>query len=127
MFLRTALVPPVTSPDPANAAEASSDVVVAGQDRHRPRPGAVHLHDHPAGAADHVACRGRARRSAPARPAPAPRQTSPAARIRRGTAGCASASARYPAISAGLYGALARSRGSAASAGRQRRDHAAGR
>ena len=58
-----------------------------------------------------------ARRSAPARPAPAPRQTSPVARIRRDSVGCASASARYPAISAGLYGALARSRGSGASAG----------
>jgi len=50
-------------------------------------------------------------------PAPAPRQTSPAARIRRPVAGCASASAKKPSISAGLYGALARSRGSGTSAG----------
>jgi hypothetical protein len=57
------------------------------------------------------------RRSAPASPAPAPRQTSPAARIRREAVGWAPASARYPAISAGLYGFLARSRGSGASAG----------
>ena len=49
--------------------------------------------------------------------APALRQTSPAARIRRPAAGCASASARYPPISAALYGALARSRGSGRSAG----------
>ena len=57
------------------------------------------------------------RRSPRISPAPAPRQTSPAARIRRPVAGCASASARYPPISAGLYGALARSRGSGRSAG----------
>ena len=47
-----------------------------------------------------------ARRSPQISPAPAPRQTSPAARIRRESAGCASASARKPAISAGLYGLL---------------------
>jgi len=28
--------------------------VVAGKDRHRPRPGAAHVHDDPAGAAGHV-------------------------------------------------------------------------
>ena len=50
-------------------------------------------------------------------PAPAPGQTRAAARIRRAAAGWASASARNPAISAGVYGALARSRGSGASAG----------
>jgi hypothetical protein len=93
MFLRTALVPPVTSAGPANSAEASR------MSWYRARTGTA---------------RGRApqtstitpperqitslpltpRRSAPVRPAPAPRQTSPAARIRRDIAGCASASAR---------------------------------
>ena len=57
------------------------------------------------------------RRSPRISPAPAPRQTSPAARIRRPIVGCASASARKPAISAGLYGFLARSLGSGISAG----------
>ena len=42
------------------------------------------------------------RRSARIRPAPAPRATSPAARIRRSAVGWASASARKPLISAGL-------------------------
>ena len=52
------------------------------------------------------------RRSPRISPAPAPRQTSPAARIRRAAVGCASASARNPAISAAEYGCFARSRGS---------------
>jgi hypothetical protein len=93
MFLRTALAPPVTSPDPANSAEVSR------MSWYRDRAGTA---------------RGRAlrtstmtpperqitslprtpRRSAPVSPAPAPRQTSPAARIRRDSVGCASASAR---------------------------------
>ena len=38
-------------------------------------------------------------------------------RIRRSAVGWAPAKARYPSISAGLYGALARSRGSGTSAG----------
>ena len=57
------------------------------------------------------------RRSERISPAPAPRQTSAVARIRRGRVGWASASARNPAICDGVYGALARSRGSGTSAG----------
>jgi len=57
------------------------------------------------------------RRSARISPVPAPRQTRPAARARRADVGWASASARNPAISAAVYGALARSRASGASAG----------
>jgi hypothetical protein len=51
------------------------------------------------------------RRSARISPAPAPRQTSAAPRIRLSQVGCAFASARYPLISAAAYGGLARSRG----------------
>jgi hypothetical protein len=45
---------------------------------------------------------GRGRQAQETGAAPAPRQTSPAARIRRSAAGWASASARNPAISARL-------------------------
>jgi hypothetical protein len=57
------------------------------------------------------------RRSPRISPAPAPRQMSPAARIRRSAVGWASASARNPLISAGLQGFSGRSRGSGRSAG----------
>ena len=50
MLCRPGSVPPVTSL-PANAAAASSRLVVAGQHRHRPRPGAADGHDDAAGPA----------------------------------------------------------------------------
>ena len=75
--------------------------MVAGQDRNRPRAPPGNLHDHAAGAAQHVAAAHRAQVSAD-QPGAGARQTSPAARIRRSAVGCASASARKPPISAAL-------------------------
>ncbi len=90
--------------------------MVAGQHRHEARTAAAHLHHDAAGAGDDVGAAGlpQAERISPA---PAPRHTRAAARIRRAAVGWASASARNPAISAAVYGALARSRGSGRSAG----------
>ena len=54
MFRRPGSAPPQTGAVPAKRAAASSRLVVAGQDRHRPGPGAAHGDDHAAGPADHV-------------------------------------------------------------------------
>ena len=75
--------------------------MVAGQYRYCPRPGAADIDEHPAGAANDVGAADAAQ-VRPGQPGPGARQTSPAARIRRDTVGCASASARNAAISAGL-------------------------
>jgi hypothetical protein len=116
MFRRAGSAPPQTGAVPAKRAAASSRPWYrdrTGTVRGRaPRTATITPPDRQITSVPRTA-----RRSPRISPAPAPRQTSPAARIRREAAGCASASARNPAISAGLYGCLARSRGSAASCG----------
>ena len=75
--------------------------MVAGQDGHCPRPGAADLDDHPARAADHVgaadAAQVRAGQAGPGAQADQPGRAHPPRRR-----GLSVASARKPAISAGL-------------------------
>ena len=98
--------PAADQPGPGEPGRGQQPGVVAGQHRHRARPGAAHG-DHDTPPDRHATSVPRtSRRSPRISPAPAPRQTSPAARIRRPVVGWASASARYPPISAGLYGCL---------------------
>ena len=87
MFRRPGSVPPVTRPVPANARRGQQPVVVAGQHRHRPRPGAAHLPRSRRRTGRSTSLPRTSRRSARISPAPAPRQTSPAARIRRARGG----------------------------------------
>ena len=54
MFRRPGSAPPQISPVPANRRGGQQPGVVAGQHRHRARPGAAHGHDHAAGPARHV-------------------------------------------------------------------------
>ena len=54
MFRRPGSVPPQTSAVPAKRRRGQQPVVVAGQHRHRPGPGAADGDDHPAGPAGHV-------------------------------------------------------------------------
>ena len=86
--------PAGNQPGPGELRRGEQDVVVAGQDRHHPGPGPVaDLDDHPAGAAGHVGAADAAQ-VRPGQAVPAPRATSPAARIRRAGVGWAPASAR---------------------------------
>ena len=101
MFRRPGSVAAGDQPGPGERRRGQQPVVVAGQHRHRPRPGAADGHDHPAGAADHVGAAHGAQVGAD-QPGAGAQADQPAARIRRDGVGCASASARYPAISAGL-------------------------
>src|SRR5260370_541550 len=98
------------------SSSVASGMLPASPPPARPGPATGTGDDPPAGPADHVGAADGAQAAAdqpgagtqadqPGRPHP-PRER-----------GLASASARNPAISAGLYGCLARSRGSAASCG----------
>jgi hypothetical protein len=101
MFRRPGSAPPQTGAVPAKRAAASSRSwyrVRTGTARGRaPRTATITPPDRQITSVPRTV-----RRSARISPAPAPRQTSPAARIRRAVVGCASASARYPAICAAL-------------------------
>jgi hypothetical protein len=94
----------------------------AGKHRHPARPGPrgrSDLHKQAARALQHVAAADLAKlpRDDPRPGAPAPRQISAQARILAATVDWQAARRRYPSISAGLYGGLARSLGSAAGRG----------
>ena len=86
---------------PGKACRGQQPLVVAGQDRPTQGPGAAHGNYHPAGPAGDIGAAHGAQVGAD-QPGAGTRQTSAPACIRRDAAGCASASARYPAISAAL-------------------------
>ena len=87
------VVPAGDQAGPGERRGGQQQLVVAGQHRHRPRPPPAHRHDDAAGAADDVAAADGAQVGAD-QPDAGPRQTSPAARIRRAAVGWAAASAR---------------------------------